>query len=121
MLCMIQISIFLILTDCVKNRITLYVIREPSIKTHAHHIDDMHYICSILDRDVGPIGFTAHASSDKAYSSADTIEFAIVSANFGNHYNATTSSFHCPQRGVYFFSINFNTYKEMYYEFTAHA
>ena len=52
-----------------------------------------------------PVGFTAYAVSDANYNSYETVEFTGIISNIGDSYNRNDSSFRCPFRGVYMFSL----------------
>ena len=77
-------------------------------------IDYLYNCCTYFLTEAGPVGFAAHLSTKLIYRFLDAMTFDLVSANFGNHYNATTSSFSCPRRGIYFFTVSFNTRKRTY-------
>ena len=57
-----------------------------------------------------PVGFSAYATTARAYDANDIALFDGIISNFGEHYNKDSSSFICPYSGVYLFSIAFVTY-----------
>ena len=60
-----------------------------------------------------PVGFTAYATElgDIHYSNDATVKFEGVLTNLGQHYDTSSSTFTCPYRGVYFFSLEYVSYK----------
>ena len=53
-----------------------------------------------------PVGFSAYATSDETYAPYESIEFPGIISNIGDYYDNNTSSFTCPRRAVYIFSLN---------------
>ena len=53
-----------------------------------------------------PIGFSAFAIDDQSASTYESIEFEGIISNIGDHYDSNSSSFTCPRRAVYMFSLN---------------
>ena len=51
------------------------------------------------------ITFRAFASTDRDYNKSDIVIFDVVKVDNGNHYNVTTSVFHCPVSGYYLFTV----------------
>ena len=56
-----------------------------------------------------PIGFTAYAETDTIYTDYEPVAFTGNISNIGNSYDFTNSSFRCPHRGVYLFSLTVKT------------
>ena len=54
------------------------------------------------------VAFTAHASSQRSYSSGSLIQFDDVESNVGNHFDNSTT-FTCPVDGLYFFYFSIMT------------
>ena len=61
--------------------------------------------------EIGPIGFTAHATQSRWYDPGEVIEFDSVQSNFGGYYSSTTYTFRCPYTGVYLFNCGINSYE----------
>ena len=55
--------------------------------------------------ELGPVGFTAYASTSRTYGSYDPVIFDGVLSNFGDAYDGISSTFTCPVTGVYVISL----------------
>ena len=60
------------------------------------------------------MGFSAYAIIDHTYSVYESIEFQGIISNIGEHYNIDKSSFTCPRRAVYMFSLNVQVQRGFY-------
>ena len=60
----------------------------------------------------GPVGFTAHVPNNMNVVTYEVIGFTEVVSNFGGHFNPATSSFVCPDHGVYMFSMTICTFAD---------
>ena len=61
-----------------------------------------------------PVGFSAYAISDKSYGQYQSIEFTGIISDIGEHYDRLNSSFACPRRGVYLFSLHVLSWEGTY-------
>ena len=75
-----------------------------------------HFFSETLDYD--PVGFTAFAPVNTHYYTYESVQFPGIISNIGGHYDATNSSFTCPYKGVYVFSVTAkaDTYDYIYLE-----
>lgn len=69
----------------------------------------MFYIC-VRHSLAAPSGFTAHPSADITYADGDIIEFDVAISNIGEDYDTETSSYTCPNNGVYVFAVTVTPY-----------
>ena len=55
-----------------------------------------------------PVAFTAYNNISEFFQVGQIAQFVQTFSNIGGHYNPATSSFVCPYKGVYVFSIHFS-------------
>ena len=86
---------------------TIAVMNKKNYLNQFYHIINIQYInLNIFIDPTSSIAFSVFFKDLTTVENGNTMKFAGITSNIGNHYNPVTGHFTCPKTGAYVFSVN---------------